>query len=64
MFSIYSFRTPALGEMQWRKLLSDLLDLQRKVYKCVEPAICYEVNEPQHTYYGYKYLDYDIVVIH
>ncbi|CAL4164619.1 unnamed protein product [Meganyctiphanes norvegica] len=35
-------RDPRHSDEDWRKLLSDMLDLQQKVFTCVEPQVCFE----------------------
>lgn len=35
-------RDPRLSDEDWRKLLSDMLDLQQKVFTCIEPQVCFE----------------------
>ncbi|KAM7430043.1 hypothetical protein ABFA07_019200 [Porites harrisoni] len=36
-------RSPPLKESDWRSLLSDMLTLQREVYTCIDPSVCYEI---------------------
>uniref|UniRef100_A0A3B4BNR5 Neuroblastoma-amplified sequence N-terminal domain-containing protein n=1 Tax=Pygocentrus nattereri TaxID=42514 RepID=A0A3B4BNR5_PYGNA len=36
-------KIPPVSESVWRDLLQDLLDMQRNVYTCLEPATCHEV---------------------
>ncbi|XP_072038105.1 NBAS subunit of NRZ tethering complex-like [Amphiura filiformis] len=36
-------RKPPLDEYEWKQLLTDLLELQRKVYTCLMPQECYEI---------------------
>ncbi|KAK7071646.1 hypothetical protein SK128_023413, partial [Halocaridina rubra] len=35
-------REPRLNDEDWRKLLYDTLELQQKVFTCVEPQVCFE----------------------
>lgn len=35
-------REPRLTDNDWRKLLYDMLELQQKVFTCVEPLVCFE----------------------
>lgn len=35
-------REPRLSDEDWRKLLYDMLELQQKVFTCVEPQVCFE----------------------
>ena len=36
-------RVPSLTERQWNDLLSDLLTVREKAYRCVESSVCHEV---------------------
>ncbi|RMC17230.1 hypothetical protein DUI87_05808 [Hirundo rustica rustica] len=36
-------RQPSVGEMQWKELLQDMLDMQQKVYRCLHSDTCYEI---------------------
>uniref|UniRef100_A0A4W4GXW6 Neuroblastoma-amplified sequence n=1 Tax=Electrophorus electricus TaxID=8005 RepID=A0A4W4GXW6_ELEEL len=36
-------KSPPLGEAAWRGLLHDLLDMQRNVYTCLDPATCHQI---------------------
>ncbi|XP_064078626.1 NBAS subunit of NRZ tethering complex-like [Macrobrachium nipponense] len=36
-------REPRLTDSDWRKLLYDMLELQQKVFTCVEPLVCFEL---------------------
>ncbi|KAL7888773.1 hypothetical protein AOLI_G00037470 [Acnodon oligacanthus] len=36
-------KIPPVSESVWRDLLQDLLDMQKNVYTCLEPATCHEV---------------------
>ncbi|KAI4898258.1 hypothetical protein NFI96_033076, partial [Prochilodus magdalenae] len=36
-------KIPPVSESVWRDLLQDLLDMQRNVYACLEPATCHQV---------------------
>ncbi|CAH3196515.1 unnamed protein product, partial [Porites evermanni] len=38
-------RSPPLKESDWRSLLSDMLTLQREVYTCIDPSVCYEAMD-------------------
>lgn len=37
-------REPSVSETQWKELLQDILDMQRKVYTCLHSDTCYEVS--------------------
>ncbi|XP_037986197.1 neuroblastoma-amplified sequence isoform X3 [Motacilla alba alba] len=36
-------KQPSVGETQWKELLQDMLDMQQKVYKCLNSDTCYEI---------------------
>ncbi|XP_022807104.1 neuroblastoma-amplified sequence-like isoform X1 [Stylophora pistillata] len=36
-------QSPPLKEAQWIGLLGDMLTLQKEVYTCIEPSVCYEI---------------------
>ncbi|NXY87208.1 NBAS protein, partial [Alcedo cyanopectus] len=36
-------RQPSVSEAHWKELLQDMLDMQQKVYKCIQPVTCYEI---------------------
>uniref|UniRef100_A0A8C2TJ77 NBAS subunit of NRZ tethering complex n=1 Tax=Coturnix japonica TaxID=93934 RepID=A0A8C2TJ77_COTJA len=36
-------KQPSVSEMQWKELLQDMLDMQQKVYTCLESDACYEI---------------------
>ncbi|XP_064002508.1 NBAS subunit of NRZ tethering complex isoform X2 [Pogoniulus pusillus] len=36
-------REPSVSETQWKELLQDILDMQRKVYTCLHSDTCYEI---------------------
>ncbi|XP_038071968.1 neuroblastoma-amplified sequence-like, partial [Patiria miniata] len=37
-------RKSPLNAGEWKQLLRDMLELQRKVYTCLEPQLCYEIH--------------------
>ncbi|XP_042740699.1 neuroblastoma-amplified sequence isoform X2 [Lagopus leucura] len=36
-------KQPSVNEMQWKELLQDMLDMQQKVYTCLQTDACYEI---------------------
>ncbi|XP_031466852.1 neuroblastoma-amplified sequence [Phasianus colchicus] len=36
-------KQPSVNEMQWKELLQDMLDMQQKVYTCLQSDACYEI---------------------
>ncbi|XP_046770971.1 neuroblastoma-amplified sequence isoform X3 [Gallus gallus] len=36
-------KQPSVSEMQWKELLQDMLDMQQKVYICLQSDACYEI---------------------
>ncbi|NXJ11056.1 NBAS protein, partial [Odontophorus gujanensis] len=36
-------KQPSVSEMQWKELLQDMLDMQQKVYTCLQSDTCYEI---------------------
>ncbi|XP_059585522.1 NBAS subunit of NRZ tethering complex isoform X2 [Alligator mississippiensis] len=36
-------KQPPVTEMHWKGLLQDMLDMQQKVYTCLQPDTCYEI---------------------
>lgn len=44
--------------MHWKGLLQDMLDMQQKVYTCLQPDTCYEVI---YTFFGFFILQIIII---